>query len=196
MKNITKYFGFVTVGIEWLGFLLCMIIGPIDWSEPGSQFGYYSETRLIFGVILTAAATACYLFGRWLDAYWRHTSLILLLAGICFAIVGWIPYEPYARNLVFDVHNAAVVLAIILYALPMLFIGYKKAHQPIARISYVLFFVTTGLAGLSILARVTDTGIIYAQILVLVPAQIWLVITNLLLLQHHKEIARGHIGKL
>lgn len=196
MKGVTRYFGFVAVAIEWLGFLLCMFMHSPDWSEPASQFGYYSSTRIVFGLTFTLAAIACYLFARHLDRYWKPTSLIMLLAGISLAVTGWIPYEPYVRTFVFDTHNVAVVLAVLLYSLPMLFIGYTKAHAQIARVSYILFFTTALLVGWSIVARVTDIGIIYAQIAALLPAQAWLIIVNILLLQHHQELAAAHSTKL
>lgn len=186
MRNITKYFGFLVPIIEWSGFFLCIYIHPINWNEPVSQFGYYQSTRLVFGVGFTLAAILCYLYARNLDAYWQSTSKFTLLAGIFITIVSWVPYRPNTQSFVFDVHNTALVISIALYSLPMLFIGYKKTHARIAQVSRVLFFVTTGLMGLAIVARISNAGIIYIQLIAIAPVHIWLIMTNWLLLEDLK----------
>lgn len=111
-------------------------------------------------------------------------------------MIAWVPYEPYARSFVFDIHNTAVALAAVFYSLPMLCIGYKKAHHRIARISQILFFVTVLLTTLSLVARLANVGIIQTQILAILPVHVWLILTNVLLLHHRKEITAGYSGKL
>lgn len=195
MLRTSRYFGFVTLILCWISLATVAAIHSPNWSEPISQFGYYPQTRYVFALTITLAAITWYLFSLHLNPYWQHTSLITLLAGVCFIIIGWVPYEPYVRGFIFDLHNAAVLLAAVLYALPLLFIAYAKKHEEIAQVSRVLFFAIILFAGWSIIARVYDLGIIYAQFLTLLPMQIWLIMTNKLLLQR-KEIASGHTGKL
>lgn len=187
MRAMTRYFGFVTVIICWVGLVILACIQEPNWSEPISQFGFYPATTGAFGIAVTLAATCWYLFSRHLDIYWRGTSLVTLLASGCFILVGWVPYEPYTREFVFDLHNVAVVLAMLLYSLPLLFISYTKKHEKVAHVSRILFFVITFLAGWSIVARVYDIGIIYAQLVSLLPPQIWLTTTNILLLKHTEK---------
>lgn len=196
MKDVTRYFGFAVVALEWFIFLACLALAAPDWGEPISQFGYYQLTRLIFGFGSTLAVIMLYLFARHLDAYWQPTSRFMLLAGVCLTVTVWIPYEPYVRTFILDTHNVAIMLAVIFYSLPMLFIGYKKVHVKISQISRALFFITSTLVGLSIIARVTDTGIIYAQLAAILTIHIWLVMTNLLLLQHHTEAGKELPRKL
>lgn len=196
MKNITGYFGFATVGLSIGTLLIAGTIQAPDWSEPLSQFGVYDTTQVLFRCMAVVVALTWYLFAKHLNVYWKYTSRTTLLAGIFFILIGWTPYQPYTRNFVFDAHNAAVILAAVFYMLPLWFIGYKKAHQKIAQISHTLFFITLGLIVLSLFARLFDVGIIYAQIFALLPAQIWLVITNTLLLQERREITVDHRAKL
>lgn len=187
MQRYTKYLGFTAVGIEWVAFMLCLHLHSTNWSEPLSQFGYYHETRLIFGATLTAASLCIYFFARHLDRYWPRTSIMMLLAGICLSLTGWIPYEPYAKALIFDLHNAAITLATVFFSLPMLFISFQKNHSDIALASRIIFFVTALSAIWSVFARTSDNGIIYVQFFTLLTAQIWVVITNALLLSHYKQ---------
>lgn len=193
---ITKYFGFTTVVIEWLGFLICASLYTPDWSEPVSQFGYYEATRVAFGVTFTLAAISYYLFSLHLNAYWKYTSRFAAISGACFIVVGWIPYEPYAQSFIFDTHNIMIVIAVLLYALPILFIGYKKAHHLVSRISRILFYALFVLVAWSLIARMLNIGIIYAQLLSILPFHAWIIIVNKLLLDHHKEVAPGYTGKL
>lgn len=187
IQKITRYFGFLTVLIEYLGVLLLVIIKRPDLTEPFSQYGYYSSTMLLFGVLFTAAALIYYLFSLNLNAYWKYTSKITLLAGLFFIITGWTPYTPQAGAYVLDLHNIAVMIAITLYSTPMLFIGYKTVHKNIARSSKALFYVTFVLVMLSLVSRILDIGVIHAQLASIIPFHIWLVTTNILLLQHHKQ---------
>jgi hypothetical protein len=188
--NITKYFGFIMPVIAWGTILIVCIIHPLDTSEPLSQFGYYSSTRFFFGVSLTVGAITWYLFSRHLDQYWKHTSLSTLLAGFCYIILAWTPYQPYVREFLFDTHNVTTILAATLYSLPMIFIAYSKKHESMARISGYLFVTTALFVLISIVARVLGYGVLYPQLLTLLPTTIWLIITNSLLLEHHKELAR------
>lgn len=195
-RNITKYFGFAVVGIEWLGVVLLMVFKQPDLSEPFSQYGYYDSTRITFGLLFTLAAATCYLFSTHLDAYWKHSSRVTFLAAIFFIITGWAPYTPAANAFILDAHNLAIVLAVLLYSTPMLFIGYKKAHKQISLVSRYLYYIMLFFVVVSLVARVFDIGVIYAQLASIVPFHIWLVTVNILLLRHHKEIAKGHTGKL
>lgn len=181
--NATKYFGYLTVIVEWLGALLLITIKHPNLSEPFSQYGFYSATKLLFGTVFTLAAIIYYLFSRHLNRYWEHTSLISFIAGVFFAITGWIPYSPAVHSFIFDIHNAAIVTAVILYSTPMIFIGYKKKHERIARTSRVLYIFMLVMVGWSVVARLIDSGVIYAQLASIIPFHIWLVMTNKLLLE-------------
>lgn len=196
MKNISRYCGFLTVVLSWISLAALMAIQQPDWSEPISQFGFYHTTHWLFGVAVTMVAICWYVFSLQLNSYWRHTSNVTFAAGIAFIITGWVPYQPYVRDFIFDIHNLSLMVAVLLYVVPLWFIGYKKAHKQIAQVSRVLFFMTIGLVVCSLVARIIDVGIIYTQVLAVLPAHIWLIITNILLLQHHREIAAGYTGKL
>lgn len=191
MNTITRSFGFITVAISWLCLVVLSILHSPDWSEPISQFGAYPNTMWLFGIGITLSAITWYLYSRHLNTYWRHTSVVTFFAGCCFIMVGWVSYKPHVNDFIFDIHNIAVVLAMVLYSLPLLFISYTKKHQEIARVSRILFFVTLFFALWSIIARIYDIGIIYAQLVALLPAQIWLIMTNVLLLQHSKQFKKS-----
>lgn len=194
--NITKYFGFLVAAITWFAVFALNAVHPINWNEPLSQFGYYDTTRVLFGTLLTIAAIVWYLFSLHLNVYWRYSSFVTLLAGICYTIVGWVPYQPYAKTYVLDVHNIMTMMAALLYSLPMVFIAYSKVHERVARVSFVLFNITAALILVSFIVRITGHNVLFSQILILIPATIWLIVTNILLLQHHKELAEGYTGKL
>lgn len=194
-SGITKYFGFLYIGLTWSTFLLCMAIHPINTAEPGSQYGYYESTRLIFGVGASLVAIIYYLFCKNLDSYWGRSSLFALLGGIPFALTGWVPYQPYARDFILDFHNLCVVLSVILYAVPIYFIGYKKVHRQIAKVSRVLFYTIVVIAIFSLLARYYDLWILYVQVLTFTVFHVWIFMVSLLLIQH-KPVADGHTGKL
>ncbi len=196
IKDVTKYFGFGVVLVEWLGLIVCVLITAPNWSEPASQFGYYTSTRIIFGATFTSGAILYYLFSRHLNAYWRHSSLFALLAGLGIVITAWVPYKPYVNDFIIDVHNLALVLAILLYATPLLFISYKKVHKEIARASHVAAYTMFTAVMCSLVARSLDFGVIISQLLSILPFHAWLITVNILLLRHHKEISKGHVGKL
>lgn len=183
LNNLTKYSGFIVPIIALSSLIIVILIHPIDLTEPLSQFGYYESTRVIFGIALTLGSVAWYLFARHLDRYWQYTSVVTLLAGICYTIVGWTPYQPYAHAYIPDTHNLMVLFAALLYSLPMVLIGYRKKHEKIARISLVLFFTTIALVITCLIARLIGYGVLYIQVLVLLPSSIWLVMTNKLLLE-------------
>lgn len=183
LNDITKYFGFLMPVVSWGSIVLMILIHPINLGEPLSQFGYYDSTRLIFGLSLTVGSIIWYLFSRHLDRYWAKASLVTLAAGICYTIVGWVPYQPDVRTYLLDTHNLMVSAAAILYSLPMVFIGYSKKHEQLARVSRLLFIITFVLVIIILIARVTGLGVLYLQILLLTPTSIWLVITNKLLIE-------------
>lgn len=196
MKNVTKYFGFVTVAIEWIGFIICAAIATPYWEEPLSQFGYYSSTQHIFRAMFTLVPIAYYLYMRHMDSYWKHASSFALVSATAFFLMGIIPYEPLVRSFIPDAHNLALVIAIIFFAIPIGFIGFKRAHHTIALYSRILFYLLLIVSFASLFTRYYNIGLIYVQAGTVFLGQTWLVITNILLLQHHKEIAAGHTGKL
>lgn len=190
MEQIAKYFGFGVFVVQWATFGICSLLYPLNWSEPLSQFGYYSESKLVFGLGMTIGSIICFLFAKHLDTYWKHTSTSFALAGLCLGIVGWVPYEPYVTNFLFDTHNIAITLAIMFYSLPMLFISFKKSHPVAARASQVLFFAASVCATASVVARSSGQNVLYLQILTILVIQAWLIASNYLLLQHY------HLKKL
>lgn len=184
--GITSYFGFVMPAIAWASIIVMTLIHPIDLNEPLSQYGYYESTHLLFGISLSLGALVWYLFSRHLDQYWRYTSLCTLLASACYAVVAWVPYKPYVHTFIFDIHNVMIVLAATLYALPMICIAYSKKHTTIAKLSGYLFVVAIVLVIASLIARFAGRGILYAQLLTLLPTTAWLVAVNYLHLQHSR----------
>lgn len=188
MKNViiksTRYFGFLTITISWLGLATIVLVHSPNLHEPISQYGIYRDTWLIFGIGITTSALTWWLFSRNLNPYWHKTSLSTFIAGLLLATAGWIPYTPNAGTLVVDSHNIAIMFSTILYTLPMIFIGYRKSHFKIAKISSTLFYITMTLVLISIFARFIDFGVIYFQTLALLPAQIWLLLVNLQLLKN------------
>lgn len=186
MSDPTRYFGFVTVSLELLMILGCIILKSPDFTEPFSQYGSYCETRWLFGGIFTLASATYYLFSRHLDSYWKYTSKFAIIAGVAFSITGWAPYQRGLDSLVLDIHNIALVIAILCFTTPMLFISFKKTHQHIAfvsRIGFLLIFTGTVL---SFLALISGRNVIFGQMLSLLLFHVWLITVNMLLLRHHK----------
>ncbi len=195
MKNITKYFGFVAVGLEWVTLLILVLTKTPDLNEPFSQYGLGS-TRLLFGTTLTLVAILIFFFMRHLDAYWKHSSFFGLVAGLLLAFTGWVPYQPHVSAFVFDAHNICVLLGLILYLVPVFFITYNKSHQKMARVSKYIFWLLTACAATSVVLRTAGGNVIYIQLISIIIFQTWIIITSVLLLEHHKEITAGHTGKL
>lgn len=186
LRPITRYFGFAVIGIEWLLLLSCIVLIMPNFNEPFSQYGTYPETKLVFGSFFTLASVLYYLFARNLDPYWSYTSKLAIIAGIAFVVTGWAPYQPYANKFVLDVHNVALVIAILGFTMPMLFIGFTRKHERIAKASKIGFISSFLITILSLVARVIDTGVIYSQMATLLIFHAWLATVNILLLQHHK----------
>jgi|GEM_PF-6285382 len=186
-RFVTQYGGFLTIGIEWFGFFLCIYIHPLDWNEPCSQYGYYVDTRILFGIGLTIASLVYYIYSRTLDRYWKYTSLLSLMAGICLSIMGWIPYQPYVQTFVFDVHNLCITFAMILYSLPMIFIGFKKRHHMIGKLSRI-FFVLIVISGLSsIIARAAGARIIPLQLFSVSVFHVWIICINIITMRQAQK---------
>lgn len=187
MQLFNRYGGFIAVAIEWVGFVLCLILHPINFSEPASQYGYYSDTRLVFAATLTLVSLSYYLFSRQLDRYWQWTSLCSLIAGICLTITAWVPYQPYASAYALDAHNLSVTGALILYALPMFYIGYKKVHITIARLSHIGFIAVTIMGIAAVIARTQGKRVFLLQLASAVCLHFWILAINYLTLQHHRK---------
>lgn len=186
LLNYTRYFGFITVAIEWLMVVFCLLLVAPNLAEPFSQYGTYSQTKYLFAGAFTLASVVYYLFSRNLDPFWKHTSTLAIVAGVAFSVTGWVPYQPNAGKFILDLHNVALVVAILCFTLPMLFIGFSKKHRTIAEISKLSFlwiFITTII---SFIARTTDIGVIYTQLITLLLFHMWLITINILLLQHHR----------
>lgn len=191
MKGISRYLGFSIITLMWVAFAVCLTMHSADLSEPISQYGYYKDTRLIFAVTCLAFGILYYIFSRRLDNYWKYTSRLSLVGSFFFALTGFIPYQPYARQFIFDAHNLSVTLAALCYSLPMLYISYSKTHKKIAQVSRYLFLILFVLIITSFIARIYDLGIFYFQLLAILPFHIWIISTNTLLLEHQKEAMDG-----
>ena len=188
MNVLGKYGGFITVFLEWGGFLTGIALVGLNFHEPVSQLGYYPQTKLLFGATFTLASIVYYLFSRNLNKYWQYTSFFSLLAGICLIITGWIPYQPHVQKFVFDIHNTAILCAFLLYALPMIFIGYKKAHASIAKYSRIGFLAVTVVGGGSVVARIVGSPfVLLLQVLAASCLHVWLIAVNRLLLKDYEH---------
>ncbi len=188
LYNITKYFGFLTVAIEWVFFIILLLINNPDANEPFSQYGYFNSTHLYFAVGLTLPAITYYLFSLHLNKYWSRTSLFAAIAGVMLIVTGWVPYRPHVNTFILDIHNASVVISVIFYSLPMIFIGYKKSHREIATASTIMFWTVSIISGASIACRFIGQPMLYLQILSLILFQTWAVVVNYLLLEHDKGL--------
>jgi hypothetical protein len=183
MKSLTKYFGFLVPVASWGTLAVLVLTHGIDRSEPLSQFGYYPSTKLLWGISLTIGAILWYFFAKHLDTFWKYSSLCTLIAGLCYIVVGWVPYEPYVKTYLFDAHNIMITIASIFYSLPMAFIAFKKKHEKISRISQVIFFSVSFLVIGSIILRVMGFSILIVQLLVLVATSVWMILINKLILE-------------
>lgn len=186
--GITNYFGYATIAVEWIGAITSLLLHPVDISEPYSQYGYYGDTRLLFGLFFTTAAILYYLFSRNLNQYWKHMSKVTLAGGVAFVITGWHTYTPYAQTYIFDLHNIAITLAIACYSFPMLFISYSSSHEGIAKASRLLFITIFAITVWSFVARVYDVDFIFTQLAILLTSHTWIAIVNYLHLQHHRRV--------
>lgn len=182
------YGGFIAIVLEWAGLAISVIIAGINWGEPMSQYGYYTSTKFVFGIVFTLASISYYLFSRTLDKYWPRTSLLNLLAGILMIVMAWIPYRPYVRGFTIDTHNVAILIAVILYTLPMLFIGYKKVHHSIARYSRIGFFVVITLVSITSIARAAGFKVFILQILTASCFQAWIITVNYLVIKDMRHV--------
>lgn len=192
--TLTSYFGYTTVILEWIAASVLIFARPLDTAEPFSQYGYYPETHVMFGVFFTVASVVYYLFSRHLDRYWQYTSLCSLIAGVAFVITGWATYTPLASTFVVDVHNLSLVVSIFFFTLPMLCIAYAKKHDLVARLSRVSYLLVTLVVFASLIARTKNQGVIAAQLATVVVFHAWVVVMNYLLLQH--ETAHDHSIKI
>ena len=164
-----------------------MIVKKPNLSEPFSQYGYYSSTKLMFGLFFTVVSVVYYLFSRHLDKYWRHTSTCSLIAGVAFTITGWNRYAPGAGTFVMDTHNIALVTSILFFTWPMIGISYAKKHDLIAAFSRVSFLIITPVVLISLFARATNIWVIYAQLATIIVFHFWLGIMNYLLVKHESN---------
>ncbi len=181
---MTSYFGWATIFLEWFGAITLMILKKPNLSEPLSQYGYYSSTRLVFGLFFTVVSVVYYLFSKHLDKYWKYTSTCSFIAGIAFIITGWSPYTPDAGTFVMDTHNIALVMSILFFTVPMIGISYAKKHDIIAAFSKSSFLTITPVVVVSLFARATNRWVIYAQIATIIVFHVWLGIIKFLLIKH------------
>lgn len=183
MKWLARYGGFMCVAIEWLGLILCVSLVDLNLAEPASQYGYYPETRFIFGIGFSLASLSYYIFSRQLDRYWHWTSRLSLIAGVGLSLTAWVPYKPFVSGFVFDAHNVLVGLSVICYSVPMYMISYKRRHHIIAQFSRLACLVVFSLSILTFIQRAHGAHVLTYQIATASCFQLWILGVNYLTLK-------------
>lgn len=186
--RLLRWLGIATVLVEWSGFFLLTRIHALDLSVPISQYGGYSETKLLFGAIITVASIFCYAFSFALQPYYKNSVLLSGLAGVFFIITGWTSYVD--SNLLFQfTHIIAAVLSMVFYtALIWKFARYTN-HEHL-KTSSEYFLVSCVVLSLSTLLA-TSVGLMpfaFTELLLILVIQGWLITANIILITKPKKI--------
>jgi hypothetical protein len=97
LESFAKYAGLTTICFEWLAFLLFFLLRPdmFNGQYPISYFAAQPETRIIFSVCLTIAATSFWVFTRFhLNKHYVTPVRLFTASMIGYAALALLPFDP------------------------------------------------------------------------------------------------------
>lgn len=183
ISALTSQAGYLTVMIEWLGLLVCMALKTLNPSEPASQYGYYPETKLIFGITFLLSGITLLIFAYKLRVYWRPIMVPMAAAVFFLNLMAWVPYVPNSEKLVLDIHTLGIALAALSYVIAITGMITQNKDKSIARLSKLLFVLICLGGALSITTRIFNYQVLLTQIFTVSMSHLWLIGVNFYLLK-------------
>lgn len=169
------YFGIATVVVEWIGLVLGFLIEPFNPNMAISTASVgIQPLPIVFGVTLSIAGLTYYLFSLALRPYSRWIHYYAMVAGIAFALTGWLPYTG-TSGLADVPHQLCSYVALVGYiAVIWALRQHPKSH--IAVTSRAIAWLIIGMIIMSVLSDYFDQKYFaITEILILVLIQTWTV---------------------
>lgn len=97
IERFAKYAGLATVCFEWLALAIFVVLRPdfLDGHHPLSDYASLPETRVVFSVCLTIAASCFWVFTRFHLPKFYDTPIKLFAASMLgYAALALVPFDP------------------------------------------------------------------------------------------------------
>lgn len=138
IEPFAKYAGLVTICFEWLAVILFYLIRPADFngSSPISNFASFPETRIIFSVCLTIAATSFWVFTRFhLPKYYVVPVRLFAVSMLGYALMALLPYDP-SNSFSDTVHRILAMFFSLTFLAGIYLMGKHNKNSRVRPISY------------------------------------------------------------
>jgi hypothetical protein len=138
VESFAKYAGLVTICFEWLAVILFYLMRPADFdgSSPISYFASYPETRIIFSVCLTIAATSFWIFTQFhLPKYYKTPVNLFAASMIGYGLLALTPFDPN-DPLSDGIHRALAMFFSLTFLAGIYLMGKHNKDSRVRPISY------------------------------------------------------------
>jgi hypothetical protein len=139
IELFAKYAGLVTVCFEWLAVLLFFILKPayFNGEYPISYFASLPETRIIFSVCLTIAATTFWVFTQYhLNRYYIVPVRLFAASMLGYAVLALTPFNP--NDPISDViHRILALFFLVTFLAGIYLMGKHNIGSNVRRMSYL-----------------------------------------------------------
>ncbi len=174
--NKLKYFGVITVIVEWLGVLIASrYINGFNFNNAISTLSVAPRPlSLIFSLTITFASISFFLYALSLREYSNRIPVYALIASLAFMIVGWVPLRSNG-SISDSIHSICGIIATIGYTL----IIWECRKHPKKHIS-IASVIITSLLLLIMIASILSLYVFHkyvaiVEILIVVSMQYWLI---------------------
>lgn len=173
------YFGPITILIEWTALIIASFY--FHAFHPNQALSEITAAAwplpFIFGLTLTVASITYFLFALALRSYSKLIPYFALIAGIAFALAGWIPYHGHGGTT--DLfHNLCSYTAGFGYT-AIVWLLRKHPSRKVSLMSTIIFsLAVTSIALAFITLFVVHKYVAYIQLLIMVLLQTWALIVT------------------
>ena len=146
LDPFARYGGIVTICLEWLAVLIFYILRPAEFSGEHtiSYFASLPETRIVFSVCLTVAATSFWIFTTFhLPKYYAVPTRLFALSMLGYGVMALTPYNP--DDATSDLIHSILALSFGLTFLAGIYLMGKNSKDSAVRLVSYLTAVLSGL---------------------------------------------------
>lgn len=174
--NKLKYFGVITVIVEWFGVLIALrFIDNFNFNNAISTLSVAPQPlALIFSITITLASLSFFLYALSLREFSKYIPIYAFIASMAFLILGWVPLTGDG-GLADLLHSVCGIIATIGYTL----IIWECRNHPKKHVGKISVLVTS-LLFLIMIASILSLYVFHkyiavVEVLIVVSMQYWLI---------------------
>ena len=179
LNKYAKYFGLLTMVIEWSLLIFLYVNYPTRFSEstPLSDFLGFAATRYIFIVGFSLASITFWVFVRWhLAARYKTSSRVFGLSLLCLIVALLIPYKDGTSHLHL-IHILGAMLFAVGFYVGVLLLGLQNKDRYLRRASVA---ITVGLALILLIAAMINLeAILYIELAIGLFGHLWILFISI-----------------